>query len=110
MPVSILQLPPELLDRIVKEGNYASALALRYTCRELYWKIAPPKSTTKLRNAKRERRWGMADLLEIEKWPCYDFSGACEMHLRQPIATRDFFACCHCLRIRCASHFSNAMM
>jgi hypothetical protein len=52
----------------------------------------------------------MVDLLEIEKRPSYDLSRVAELHLKQLLATRDFFACCYCLRIPCASHFSNAMM
>ncbi|KAF7502071.1 hypothetical protein GJ744_007516 [Endocarpon pusillum] len=52
----------------------------------------------------------MSDLLEVEKWPCYDLAGNSEGHLKQALATRDFFACSLCLKIRCASKFSNAMM
>ena len=107
MPVSILTLPPELLDRITKESNYASTLAPRYTCRELYMKIAPMAGLGKILS---NRGYGMCDILEIEKWPCYDPAGDAEDHLKQPLATRDFFACSYCLKIRCASKFSKAMM
>jgi hypothetical protein len=110
MRVSILTLPPELLDNIAKRCNYASTLALRYTCRELYMKITTSRSTAEAKNATGNKSYSMCDLLEIEKWPCYDFAGGAEDHLKRALATRDFFACSYCLKIRCASKFSNAMM
>lgn len=100
MSTLLLALPQELLITIRERSDYASALALRYTCRQLFMTIATPS----------DNRYNISDLLEIEKWPCYNLAGMAEDHLKQPLATRDFFACGYCMKIRCASKFSNAMM
>jgi hypothetical protein len=107
---SILALPPELLAEITKRCSYATALALQYTCRELYAKVASSKSAAALTKPKRDKSYTMDDLLEIEKWPCYDFEGQAANRGQRPRATLDFFACSYCLKIRCASRFSKAMM
>lgn len=52
----------------------------------------------------------MADLLEIEKWACYDSASSRPEGKQQPIDRLDFFACRYCLTIRPAGYFSNAMM
>jgi hypothetical protein len=97
---SLLALPQELLIAIEEKSDYASSLALRYTCRQLFTTLATPS----------DKRYDISDLLKIEKWPCYDLAGMGEGQLKQPLATWDFFACSYCLKIRCASKFSNAMM
>lgn len=67
----------------------------------------------------------MADLLEIEKWERYTShpipssvsptsadggDDDDEIHSPEPRAGRDYFACSYCLKIRCASKFSNRQM
>ncbi|EXJ73855.1 uncharacterized protein A1O5_03617, partial [Cladophialophora psammophila CBS 110553] len=94
--VTILSLPPEVLLRISSYCDYAAALALSLTCKDL--------------RVFRPHGYGMIDLLQIERWPCYDPAGQAEDHVRQPLAGRDYFACSLCLHIRSAMEFSNAMM
>jgi hypothetical protein len=106
MPASLLAVPQELLDKICEGLNYASTLALKLTCRDLYVTV----STYNVPILRQRMSYGMSDLLEIEKWPCYDFALVADDHMKQPLATRDYFACSYCLKIRCASKFSNAMM
>ena len=106
---SILTLPPELLAEIAKWCSYATTLALQYTCRELYAKAAASKSPAAQKKPTGNKSYTMDDLLEIEKWPCYDFAGQNAKNLQCPRPTLDFFACRYCLKIRCASRFSKAM-
>ncbi|KAF1974520.1 hypothetical protein BU23DRAFT_461388, partial [Bimuria novae-zelandiae CBS 107.79] len=54
--------------------------------------------------------YGMADLLEIERWPEYNAAEHRPAESKQPVDQQDFFACYLCLKIRSASKFSNAMM
>lgn len=96
---TILALSPELLDMIVAFGDYASAVALSWTCRSLHARI-----TT------RNQPYTMADLLEIEMWPCYNGAGQPGEEMKQALFGRDYFACHLCLRIRATDKFSNAMM
>jgi hypothetical protein len=92
-------LPVELLQEIQTLLPYASHLALRITCRDLYSKTSRPG-----------RSHSMVDLLAIETWPQYNDAMQRPAHLKQPVAGFDFFSCSRCLRIRSAYFFSNAMM
>jgi len=100
MSASILGLSPELLEITLSHCDYASSLALSLTCRAAYQKMT----------TRREQRYSMTDLLQIELWPCYDGAGRAEDCLKQPLVNRDYFACYLCLRIRATTKFSNAMM
>lgn len=110
MSASILTLPPELLNQVLEKRDYASSLALRYTSKHLYLQTSTtaPFGSTAAQHS--NTSYNMSDLLQVEKWPCYDLAGQGYGCSRQPLATRDFFACSLCLKIRCASKFSNAMM
>jgi hypothetical protein len=111
MSASILTLPPELLNQVLEKSDYASRLALQYTSKRLCFLISttPPVGyTAAAQNS--DTSYNMSDLLQVEKWPCYDLAGKSDGYLKQPLATRDFFACSLCLTIRCASKFSNAML
>lgn len=110
MSASILKLPPELLNQVLEESDYASGLALRYTCKRLYLQTSTPGTLGSAAAQHSSTNYNMSDLLQLEMWPCYDHSGQHEGNLKQAMATRDFFACSLCLKIRCASKFSNAMM
>jgi hypothetical protein len=110
MSTAILTLPPELLKLILEKSDYASSLALRYTCKRLYLQTSTATTLDSAEAQHGNTNYDMSDLLQVEKWPCYDLAGRGEGHLKQPLATRDFFACSLCLKIRCASRFSNAMM
>jgi hypothetical protein len=92
-------LPVELLREIQSLLPYASQLALRITCRDLYSESSRPSTV-----------YQMVDLLAIETWPQYNDAMQRPAHLKQPIAGLDFFSCSRCLRIRSACYFSNAMM
>ena len=92
----LVSLPEEVLLLVSSRCDYATALALSLTC-------------TDLRHL-RPQSYGMTDLLQIERWPCYDFAGQAEDHLKQPLTGLDYFACSLCLRLRSAAKFSNAMM
>jgi len=109
MSASILTLPPELLSQSLKKSDYASRLALRYTSKHLYLQISTTFALGSTAAQHSNTSHNISDL-QVEKWPCYDLAGQGDGHLRQPLATRDFFACSLCLKIRCASRFSNAMM
>lgn len=100
MLLSLLCLPPELLVRIISYCDYPSTVALSLTCRILHGRVPPSQ----------HRRYDMKDLLEIERWPCYDGAADAEGQLKQAIFTRDYFACHLCLRIRATTKYSNAMM
>ena len=95
---SILPLPLEILLLISSTCDYAAALALSMTCQRLHDATTP------------RQQYGMADLLQIELWPCYDGAAPFEGPMLQPRAGRDYFACYSCLRIRSATKFSNVMM
>ncbi len=110
MSASILTLPPELLSQILENSDYASRLALRYTSKRLYLQTSTTFALGSTAAQHSNTSYNISDLLQVEKWPCYDLAGQGDGHLRQPLATRDFFACSLCLKIRCASRFSNAMM
>ncbi|KAF2798027.1 hypothetical protein K505DRAFT_191959, partial [Melanomma pulvis-pyrius CBS 109.77] len=99
-------LPAELLLELQTFLSYASRVALRCTCRDLYNKVEHP-TTSSLSNT---RAYGMIDLLEIERWPEYHGVEYVSVENKQALDRRDFFACCLCLRIRSAGQFSNAMM
>src|SRR2546423_9797979 len=110
MSTSIFKLPPELLNQVLEKSDYASSLALRYTCKRLYLQTSPATTLGSAEAQHKNTSYNMSDLLQVEKWPCYDLARQGEDHLKQPLARRDFFACSLCLKIRCASKFSNAMM
>ena len=109
-PLSLLAIPQEILDIITEDLPYASNLALRYSCRKLYTIVKPYSRLSKLKETTRGRDYDMVDLLEIEKWPCYNYSGYTTETIGQPMATLDYFACRLCLRIRSAGMFSDKMM
>ena len=109
MSAPLLTLPQELLDQIVKDFKYPSFETLRQTCKSLRHALAideKPKSA----QAESEKAYTMADLLVIETWPRYGGVLSQSGYQRQVMAGRDHFACSICLKIRCASKFSNAMM
>jgi hypothetical protein len=110
MSASILTLPPELLNQVLEKSDYASSLALRYTSKRLYLQTSSTATLCSTAAQHSNTSYNMSDLLQVEKWPCYDLAGQGDGCSRQPLATRDFFACSLCLKIRCASKFSNAMM
>ncbi|KAF2137362.1 uncharacterized protein K452DRAFT_110237 [Aplosporella prunicola CBS 121167] len=105
----LLDLPVELIDEICNHLNYPGRIALQMTCRSLH---ATVSRISKIRSRKTTgpREYTMEDLLEIEMWPCYDDAASRPQNLQQPFSKLDFYACCKCLRIRPALHFSNAMM
>jgi hypothetical protein len=111
---TLLDLPTELVQDIQSQLPYASHLALRFTCRDLYFKTDDPNKTRKYSNADllagKTPKYSMSDLLEIETWPRYNHAAQRPEHLKQAIAGVDFFSCNQCLRIRSAFSFSNAMM
>jgi hypothetical protein len=98
---TISELPTELVGEIQCLLPYAPRLALRLTCRALY---------TKTDDSRLIPRYGISDLLQIETWPPYNDAAQRPQNEQQPIAGKDFFSCTHCLRIRSAIYFSNAMM
>lgn len=96
MSIIILPLPQEVLLSILSYCDYATALALSLTCKDLC--------------GFRPCEYEMIDLLQIERWPCYNLAGQAEDHMKQPLVGRDYFSCYLCLRIRSVVKFSNAMM
>lgn len=90
-------LPREVTGLILSYCNYATAVALIMTCKTLSYHPKP-------------LQYEMLDLLDIELWPRYHRAGTAEGFLKQPLWDRDYFACCYCLRLRSAAHFTNAMM
>jgi hypothetical protein len=96
----LLCLPAELVQDILSRLPFASHVALRFTCRDLYYKISDPNKT---------RKYSMSDLLDIETWPRYDHAAQRPENLKQAIPGVDFFGCNQCLRIRSAISFTNAM-
>jgi hypothetical protein len=97
--MALLGLAPEIVHHISNDLDYASKVALRLSCWELYCKLEPPTN-----------RYSMADLLEIEQWPAYNGAKSMPLECQQPGGHRDFFACHLCLKIRSADNFANAMM
>lgn len=85
------------MQSILRYCDNASMIAIALTCRRFHNTVIPPKCS-------------MADLVQIERWPCYDRAATAEDHFKQAIDGADFFACYLCLRIRSALKFSNAMM
>ena len=63
----LVSLPEEVLLLVSSRCDYATALALSLTCTDLHHPIT--------------QSYGMTDLLQIERWPCYDFAGQAEDHL-----------------------------
>lgn len=100
-PASLPTMPPELVQNVQSLLPYSSRLALRFTCRALYFKASRPKPGSK---------YEMSDLLEIETWPRYNHAAQRPQYLKQSIAGKDFFSCSGCLLIRSAIHFANPMM
>lgn len=112
-PSPLLALPQELLDDVCEDLDYVATIALGLTCRALY----PTATKFKARALHRLKLhpgnsvgYTIHHLLEIEKWPCYDHASIREHYLKQPLATRDYFACEDRMRIRCTSKFTNRMM
>lgn len=109
-------LPVELMREVSNYLEYPSRVALTLTCRDLYAGIEDPNLPAikdhKIPNCfKNEQKpYSMVDLLEIEKWPCYDSVSSQPQGFKQPVDKLDFFACRYCLKIRPARYFSNAMM
>lgn len=111
-------LPADILLCIQDYLSYASRVALRCSCPELRAKVKDPNETTGKESSATARSsqpsalpYTMEDLLEIELWPEYNGAPSREDgSLNQPIRGHDLFACHLCLKIRCASYFSNAMM
>lgn len=111
-------LPADILSCIHGLLGYPARVALRSTCRDFRAKVKNPDQrirkdspTTATSSQPAPKPYTMEDLLEIELWP--EYNGAPrreEGQLKQPIRGHDFFACHLCLKIRCASYFSNAMM
>jgi hypothetical protein len=111
-------LPADVLSCVQDLLSYASRVALRCTCPELRAKVKDPNgatgkasSATNISSQPSALPYTMEDLLETELWPEYNGAPHREGgHHKQLIRGHDFFACHLCLKIRCASHFSNAMM
>lgn len=116
-PPTLLDLPTESLLNIQGSLTYASRLALRLTCRDLCFGVENPYCATD--ELFREhtnpiqpttRVYNISDLLEIELWPEHNAAQFGSAQSKQPMCKLDYFACHICLKIRCASQFSNAMM
>lgn len=90
-------LPPEVILAILSCCDYATAAGLTMTC-------------TSLNRYPRQSWYAMEDLLQIERWPCYDSVVTAKGYIKQPMWERGYYACSYCLRLRSAVHFSNAMM
>lgn len=102
MTLGLQILPKEMLDTITANLDYASSLALSWTCKKLHSLISLSTYT-------------LEDLLQIEQWPVYnDMSRYKDVkhqhHLIRPQAGFDYFACSFCLTIRSAIHFPDAQM
>ncbi|KAF1978396.1 hypothetical protein BU23DRAFT_449988 [Bimuria novae-zelandiae CBS 107.79] len=96
---SLPGLPVELVQEIQSLLTYSSGIALRFTCRALYFNTDKPGPS-----------YEMSDLLAIETWPRYNDASQRPSHFKRPIADEYFFTCPQCLRIRSALYFSNKMM
>src|SRR5262245_32890899 len=98
MVCALLSLPVELLLIILHDLDYASTVALKWTCRHLYRAVRLQESVQNVPEGELCRAYSMADLLEIERWPCYhNFAAHPEDLFKQPIDSLDFFACSICL-------------
>ena len=69
-------LPSELIDQISNNMSYGSRLALKLSCRELLRKTDLPT-----------KRYSIADLLEIGKWPEYNGAKSKPYRLPSPEAS-----------------------
>jgi hypothetical protein len=69
-------LPSELIDQISNNMSYGSRLSLKLSCHELLRKTDLPT-----------KRYSMADLLEIEKWPEYNGAKSKPYRLPSPEAS-----------------------
>lgn len=103
-------LPLEVLLFIVERLSYGSFFALRLTSKGMNALLDLPTTSSSSEMATNKFDYNMVDLLEIERWPCYNRASEAGEIPKQPIATVDYFACRLCLKIRMAKHFSNAMM
>jgi hypothetical protein len=106
----LLDLPLELLHRIIMSLDYVSALALQLSCRHLCAIVKTLKKSSQPQLSDRLNLYHMTDLLEIELWSSYHFAAEQQDNLKQPVPMLDFFACYICLKIKSAEKFSNAMM
>lgn len=110
-------LPADILSEVTSYLGYASHLGLSFTCRDLYIKVEYPNQRQCTSSAApwppfgaKPKGYNMADLLEIEMWPVYDFASYQPSEMSSPVDCLDYFACHLCLKIRSAGKFSNAMM
>ncbi|KAK5020701.1 hypothetical protein LTR60_000291 [Cryomyces antarcticus] len=110
MAASLLGLLKELLDNITDDLGHASILALRSTCKQPHATVSHHNNVRIKEPLNGQRTYTISDLLEIERWPCYDSAEQREDGLKQAVAELDSFACFICLKIRSAGYFSNAMM
>lgn len=65
-------LPPEVVLALLSHCDYAAEAALTMTC-------------TSLNRYPRQSWYRMEDLLQIERWPCYDVAETAEDHMKQPL-------------------------
>ena len=109
--MTLLDLPPEILQAISSCISYGSQLALKLSCRRPFAIVddANPHACTD-QTTSPNKSYSMADLVEIEQWPEYNAAKFMPAEARQPMGQRDFFACHICLKILSADRFSNAMM
>ena len=100
------RLPHEIWRYILHYLDYPGAIALRMTNWDFHRHFAA------LNKAHGKVSFTMDDLLQIETWAEYDFAGqsSTPQDAKQACSGLDAFACSVCLRIRDASHFTNAMM
>jgi len=82
MSASILTLPPELLSQILENSDYASRLALRYTSKCLYLQTLTTFTLGSTAAQRSNTSYNISDLLQVEKWPCYDLAGQGDGHLK----------------------------
>ena len=96
MAPSIQSLPNEAIHNVTLRLPADAYLALRLTCRDIKSRLLP-----------RTDEWGMAELLRIERWRCYDTVGGTTLAVT---ALKDYFACHCCLKIRKALKFADSML
>lgn len=66
--MSLTQVPTELLQNfIITELDQVSSLALRWSCKDMYNRVAPSRN-----RAKQMPKMNMEQLLRIEQWQIYD--------------------------------------
>ena len=75
----------------------------------LYAKVRPYRPPHP-RKDRFNKPYGMSDLIEIERWPWYDYTGHCKNGNGQPLANLDLYACYICLKLRSVGLFSKSMM